>query len=78
MRATWIFIQRPRQLGRVAVAQRLVKQRFLIKPFGTGHFVRFHFGRRDARRFWVICAGVHVAFFRRRLMNRRRAHDPVK
>src|SRR5258707_10209917 len=79
MRATWIFIQWwPRRLGRVAVAQRFVQQRFLIKPFVTRHFVRFRFGRRDAWRFRVVCAGVHVAFFRRRLTNRRRPHDPLE
>jgi putative membrane protein len=54
---------------------------FIVKipvPNLSAHLVRFHFRRRDTWRFRVVCAGVHVAFFRRRLMNRCRAHDPVK
>jgi hypothetical protein len=73
MPAARIFIQRrPRLVGRV-VAQQLLQQRFLVKPFAVRHFVRFRFGRRHARRFRLVRARVHVAFFRRRLTNRRRA-----
>ncbi len=57
-----ILIQQPRLIGRIVVAQQLLQRRF-IEPFFVRHVVRW----RDARRIRLVCACVHVAFFRRRL-----------
>jgi len=58
--------QQPRLIGRIVVAQQLLQRRF-IEPFFVRHVVRFRLKRRDARWIRLVCARIHVAFFRRRL-----------
>ena len=50
------------------------RQRHLIRPLIIGHFVRFRFRQRHARRLRRVCARFRVAFLRRRL-SRRGARD---
>ena len=72
--------QQPGLVGRIVVAQQLFQRRF-IEPFLVGHIVRFRLKRRDARRIRLVCARVHVAFFRRRLTTKPTGgvpHDSVK
>src|SRR5882724_1356511 len=61
-----VIRQQPRLIGRIVVAQQLLQRRF-IKPFFVRYVIRFRLKRCDARRIRLVCARVHVAFFRRRL-----------
>jgi hypothetical protein len=70
MLATRLVIQRrPGFVRCLVLARQFFQRRFLVKPFAYGRFViGIRFRRRDARRLRRVCARVHVAFFRRRLM----------
>ena len=61
-----VIRQQPRLIGRIVVAQQLLQRRF-IKPFFVSYVIRFRLKRCDARWIRLVCARVHVAFFRRRL-----------
>jgi len=50
---------------------------FVIKPVGVGT-CRSGAGGRDACEFWLVRAGVHVAFSGGVINRSRAAHDPVK
>jgi len=72
-----ILIQQPRLIGRIVVAQQLLQRRF-IEPFFVRHVVRFQLKRRDARRIRLVCARIHVAFFRRRLTTKPPGPRPAR
>lgn len=61
-----VIQQQSRLIWRIVVAQQLLQRRF-IKPFFVSYVIRFRLKRCDARRVRIVCACVHVAFFRRRL-----------
>jgi hypothetical protein len=61
MFAAVVFIGRRR-----IIALWLLRRRFHGEQIGVRH-IAIEFRHRHARRFWVVRARLHVAFFRRRL-----------